>query len=139
MHIQLQQMHVCVCASASACACECIIFQLFLKMDSAVAVAVTVDVIHVFDTKLGFSHHFPSIAANDLICAQVHLHSVLRALPLSTSITRTQYILSRRSTYIRMRNYVTKNCVQVRDNCNALHCIAYKPCSMHNVPMCTWL
>lgn len=43
-----------------ACICECIIFQLFLKMDSAVAVAVTVDVIHVFNTKLGFSHHFPT-------------------------------------------------------------------------------
>lgn len=42
------------------CICECIIFQLFLKMDSAVAVAVTVDVIHVFNTKLGFSHHFPT-------------------------------------------------------------------------------
>lgn len=115
----------CMCVCGCACACECIIFQLFLKMDSAVAVAVavTVDVIHVFDSELGFSHHFPSIAANDLICAQVHLHSVLRALPFSTSITRTQYILSRRSTYIRnakLRHQ--KLCASERQlQCIALH------------------
>lgn len=64
-----------------------------------------VDVIHVFNSKLGSSHHFPT-SANDLICAQVHLHShthtvcvlvyqcgVCAHLPFSTSIFVPQYTL----------------------------------------------
>lgn len=62
-----------------------------------------------FQYKTRFLASFSNKSANDLICAQVHLHSWCCAhchFPQVSSILGTIHI---RSTYIRIRNYVTKN------------------------------
>lgn len=111
------------------CACECIIFQLYLKMDSAVAVAD--DVIHVFDSKLGASHHFFQLSANDLmyICSSALLHfslrahylfprEILRSFQLCAHTHRSVHILKHsklclyRSSSMRMQTYVIELCKQ---------------------------